>query len=160
MMRFLICIFFGIGVFISCAPKQRNSRIPSIVYKDFKAYKVNGSDTAVMIIAYADGDGDIFRDNNSSPNFIGTFYYLNSATKQFTPLIDIVTKDTARITQTILQPKDNSYKGKSVQGEMFIPFNPFRSGDSVKTFKYTLFMVDQAGNKSNVITTPVYNIDF
>lgn len=160
-MRYLILILFFACIGFSCAPKQPSSPIPVIEYKDFKAYKVNGSDTAVMIIGYADGDGDIFKDdNNKGPNFIGTFYYLNSATNKFTAIIDLITKDTARITQTILQPKDASYKGKSVQGEIFLPFNPFRSGDSVKTFKYTLFMVDGAGHKSNVITTPVYNITF
>lgn len=136
--------------------------MPVIEYKDFRAWKVNGSDTAVMVIGYQDGDGDIFRDVAShGPNLIGTFYYLNSATHKFTPIFDIITKDTARITQTITQPNpDASYKGKAVSGEMYIPWNPFRSGDSVKVFKYSLFVVDEAGNKSNVLSTPEYTINF
>lgn len=135
--------------------------VPLIEYKDFKAWKVAGSDTAYMVIGYEDGDGDIFRDNNvNGPNLVGTFYYLNSATNQFTSVKDIITNDTMRITQTILQPVDGNYKGKAVKGEMFIPWNPFRTGDSVKVFKYTLYIVDEAGNKSNVITTPSFTIDF
>ncbi|MGZ4099689.1 MAG: hypothetical protein ACXVNM_12460 [Bacteroidia bacterium] len=159
-MRFFSAIFL-IAVFASCVKKQSTDPNPVIEYKDFKAWKVNGSDTAVMVIGYQDGDGNIFRDNTSNgPNLIGTFYYLNSATHKFTAIKDIITNDTARITQTITQPKDASYKGKAVKGEMYIPWNPFRSGDSVKTFKYTLFMVDEAGNKSNVLTTPEFNINF
>ncbi len=141
--------------------KQSNDPNPVIEYIDFKAWKDNGSDTAVMVLGYQDGDGNIFRENNlKGPNLIGTFYYLNSATQKFTAIKDIITNDTARITQTVLQPKDASYKGKAVKGQMYIPWNPFRSGDSVKVFKYTLFVVDDAGNKSNVITTPVFTIDF
>lgn len=114
-----------------------------------------------MIIGYEDGNGDIFRDASvNGPNVIGTFYYLNSGTKQFTAIKDPITKDTARITQTVVQPEDANYKGKSVKGQIYLPWKPFRSGDSVKIFKYTIYVVDEGGNKSNVITTPTYTIAF
>lgn len=160
-MRFLISIFLVSVFCFSCVKKQSTDPKPLIEYKDFQAWKMNGSDTAFMVIGYQDGDGDIFRDNNvNGPNLVGTFYYLNSATNKFTAVKDIITNDTMRITQTILQPRDGNYKGKSVRGEMFIPWNPFRTGDSVKVFKYTLFVVDESGNKSNVITTPTFSINF
>jgi hypothetical protein len=118
-------------------------------------------DTAVMVIDYEDGDGDIFKDDTQNgPNIIGTFYYLNSKTGQFHSVKDDITKDTMRITQTVIQPKDASYKGKSVRGQIYLPWRPFRTGDSVKIFKYTIFVVDQAGNKSNTLTTPTFTITF
>ncbi|MCW3075447.1 MAG: hypothetical protein JWO32_56 [Bacteroidetes bacterium] len=160
-MRLLIAIFIASVFCFSCAKKQTKDPVPVIEYKDFKAWKVNGSDTAILTIGYEDGDGDIFRENNSKgPNFIGTFYYLNSATHVFTTVKDIITNDTARFTQTILQPAETSYKGKAVKGEMFIPWQEFRKGDSIKIFMYKIFMIDDAGNKSNVLTTPVYTINF
>jgi hypothetical protein len=161
-MRVLTLIFLLSFFCFSCVKKQSSDPVPVIEYKDFKAWKINGSDTAYLVIGYEDGDGDIFRDASThGPNLVGTFYYLNSATNKFTPIFDIITQDTARITQTVLQPNpDASYKGKAVRGEMYLPWNPFRSGDSVKVFKYTLFIVDEAGNKSNVITTPEFSINF
>lgn len=162
MMRVLSAIFL-FGIFcVGCVKKQSKDPVPVIEYKDFHAWKSNGTDTAVMIIGYQDGDGDIFRDAvTNGPNLIGTFYYLNSATHKFTPIIDIITHDTARFTQTVTQPnKDQSYKGKAVTGDMYIPWTPFRSGDSVKIFKYTLFVVDESGHKSNVLTTPEFTIGF
>lgn len=123
---------------------------------------MSGIDNATLTIGYEDGDGDIFRDKTlNGPNVIGTFYYLNSGTKTFMPIFpDPITLDTFRITQTVIQPKDGDYKGKSVQGTIFLPWAPFRSGDSVKVFKYTLFVQDESGHRSNVITTPVFTVNF
>jgi hypothetical protein len=146
---------------VGCVKKQSSSPIPSIEYFDFQAAKINGIDTAVMIISYSDGDGDIFRESPiNGPNIIGTFYYLNSSTKEFTAIKDIITNDTARITQTVVKPRDVIYKGKSVSGRIYLPWSPFRSGDSVKVFKYNLFVVDEAGHQSNLIQTPTFTINF
>ncbi|MCE3226479.1 MAG: hypothetical protein K0S32_1030 [Bacteroidetes bacterium] len=166
-MRFFLIIFCTALLGFACVKSKNKNPVPAIEYKDFGAKKTTaGNDTAVMVISYEDGDGDLFRDANANgPNVIGTFYYLNSATQQFTPIMDLITNDTMRITQTVLQPnvinEDHpSYRNKSVRGDMYLPWGPFRSGDSVKVFKYTLFVVDEAGNKSNIITTPTFTIDF
>jgi hypothetical protein len=154
----IICLSLAFG----CVKKRNATPEPVIEYKDFSAWKtVAGNDTAVMVIGYEDGDGDIFRESNlKGPNLIGTFYYLNSATNKFTAIKDEITNDTMRITQTIVQPKEGSYKGRSVRGEMYLPWAPFRSGDSVKVFKYTVFVVDDSGKKSNIVTTPTFSINF
>ncbi|MBK9283832.1 MAG: hypothetical protein IPM51_05870 [Sphingobacteriaceae bacterium] len=162
MFRIVIIIFSVIVVFSSCVKKPSKSPIPTLEFNDFQAWKVRTNiDTAVLILNYEDGDGDIFLDiATQGPNVIGTFYYLNSATGKFTAIKDNITNDTARITQTIIQPKDASYKNKSIRGEIYLPMSPFRSGDSVKTFKYTFFVTDVAGNKSNTITTPELKVTF
>jgi hypothetical protein len=165
-MRFFLFIASFLLLGFACVKPKSKDPVPVIEFKDFNAWKSNGNDTAVMVIGYEDGDGDIFRDENANgPNIIGTYYYLNSATQQFMPIMDIITQDTFRITQTVVQPivisKDfPSYRNKSVKGEMFIPWSPFRSGDSVKVFKYTVFVVDESGNKSNVVTTPSFTVNF
>src|SRR3954463_10984252 len=98
-MRILIFILFVVLIAVSCVKKPSTSPIPSIEYVDFKAWKSNGNDTAVLVIGYEDGDGDIFRDITAhGPNLIGTFYYLNSVTHKFTGIKDFITNDTAHIT--------------------------------------------------------------
>lgn len=161
-MRNLFFITLLVLIGASCVKKKDAVPTPVIEYKEFYAWKTGtGNDTAVMVIGYEDGDGDIFRESNvKGPNIIGTFYYLNSATQKFTAIMDEITQDTMRITQTVLQPSEMNYKGRSVKGDMYIPWSPFRSGDSVKIFKYSFFIVDDSGNKSNVLTTPQYTINF
>jgi hypothetical protein len=162
MKRVLVPIIIFIFVLSACVKKASESPIPTLEYYNFVAWKVRvKTDTAVMVLKYEDGNGDIFLANNTQgPNVIGTFYYKNSATGKFTAIKDQITNDTARITQTIIQPKDASYKGKSIRGEIYLPMSPFRSGDSVKVFKYTFFVIDEAGNKSNLVTTPELTVSF
>lgn len=161
-MRIFAVIIPLLFIAFSCVKRPSTSPEPTIEYVDFKASKgSNGNDTAVMTIGYEDGDGDLFMPTVSDgPNVVGTFYYYNSGSKQFVGIKDPITKDTARITQTVAQPEETNYKGKPIKGQIFLPWDPFRSGDSVKIFKYTLYMVDQAGHKSNIITTPTYTINF
>ncbi len=160
-MRNIVLILLFVFIAFACVKKPPTSPVPVIDFINFNAWKSNGNDTAVMVISYEDGDGDIFRDNTKNgPNVIGTFYYLNSATNKFTSTKDFITNDTARITQTVVQPVDASYKGKSVKGQIYLPWSPFRSGDSVKVFKYTIFVEDEAGNKSNILTTPQFTVTF
>ena len=146
----------------SCVKRPSTSPNPTISYNNFQAWKVRGTiDTAVAVLNYEDGDGDIFLDNTTQgPNIIGTFYYLNKQTGQFSGVKDNITNNTLRFTQTVLMPNDVNYNGKSIKGEMYIPIASFRTGDTVKTFKYTFFVQDKAGHKSNVITTPSITINF
>ena len=161
LMRTFISILLFVALCSACVKKPTTSPVPKIWYDSFKAWRVNNSDTAVMVLGYEDGDGDIFRDQTShGPNLIGTFYYLNSVTKKFTAIKDHITNDTARITQTILQPVDAGYKGKSVQGKIYLPMSEFRSGDSVKIFMYHFFIEDEAGHKSNLISTDTLKVNF
>ena len=160
-MRTIALIVSGLLLF-ACVKKPSTSPVPTIEYIDFQAKQVSGHDTAGMVIGYEDGDGDIFRDLTvNGPNFIATFYYFNNGTKTFKPIFpDPITQDTFRIVQTVLQPKDGNYKGKAVKGEIYIPMSTFRSADSVKRFKYTIYMVDEGGHVSNRVTTPEFTVNF
>lgn len=161
MKRVFVLIFLATLFITACVKKPTADPVPKIDFVDFQAWTSGGNDTAQLAFSYEDGDGNLFRDESAhGPNFVATFYYLNSATQKFTAIMDPITNDTARITQTIVQPKDASYKGKSVKGNIYIPLDPFRSGDSVKIFKYVFFMEDESGNKSNIVTTPQISINF
>jgi hypothetical protein len=161
-MRKIVPIIIFIVVLTACVKRPSTSPTPTLEYNNFQAWQVRGTtDTAIAVLNYEDGDGDIFLDNTTQgPNVIGTFYYLNKNTGKFQGVKDKITKDTLRFTQTVLMPKDANYNGKSIRGEMYIPINSFRTGDSVKTFKYTFFVTDKAGHKSNIITTPEITVTF
>lgn len=161
-MRHLFFISFLALYLSACVKRPSTSPEPTLEYKDFFAFRVRGnSDSAIAVLKYEDGDGDLFMDNTTDgPNLIGTFYYLDRFTGTFKAVYNPVIKDTLRFTQTVLQPKDASYKGKSIQGEIYIPVRDFRTGDSVKTFKYTFFMKDMQGHFTNTVTTGSITVDF
>jgi hypothetical protein len=167
MMRFTLIIFLIGLIAFSCVKPNSTNPIPVIEYKGLtnlgKAY--SGSqpprDTAVMIIGYQDGDGDLFADNSSQgPTFAFIPFYFNTTTKKFAVQIDPITLDTQRITNTIRQPDNGYYKGKSIKGDIYIPMSQYRPNDSAKVIKFTGFMIDTKGHRSNVVSSPVYTLDF
>ncbi len=157
----LIVIIFLIGIFcFACVKKQSKDPVPSLSYESFVSSKSNGIDNGQMVLGYEDGDGDIFRDKNTNlPNLIMKFYYYNNGTHQFTGYFDSNINDTFNIAKIITQPGDG-FKGKSIKGEIFIPMNEFRPADSIKIFKYVIFAMDEAGNKSNTLTTPQFTVNY
>lgn len=162
-MHKLLFIFLSLFLGYACIKQKSKDPVPLIEWKDFqKAGKspYTGSDTALIYITYQDGDGDLFTDTRGEgPNFIFTPYFYNTNKNQFEVVFDPITLDTFRITNTIVQP-DVYYKGKSVKGEIFVPLNEFRPNDDVKILKFTGFMIDMKDHKSNVVSSPVYTLNF
>ncbi|PBQ33247.1 hypothetical protein CNR22_16185 [Sphingobacteriaceae bacterium] len=138
--------------------------VPVIEYKDLlhaQKSEFTGRDTAVLSLGYEDGDGDIFMDNNTQgPNVIFIPFFYNTATGKFDVDKDPITQDTFRITNTIVQPDNGYYKGKSIKGEIFIPLREFRINDAQKIIKFTGFVIDLKGHRSNSVASPVYTLNF
>jgi hypothetical protein len=160
--RYLTLIFLTGFLAFSCVKRNGNSPIPEITFQEFRALKGAGGDSAVFLLGYKDGDGDLFLDKNEQgPNLIITPYYFNSSKNEylaeFNP--DPLFNDTMRIYAYIKQPSNGYYKDKSIKGEILFPTTGFRSG-SQKIFKYRLYMKDLKGNKTQVLTTPSYTISF
>jgi len=159
-MRFILIIFLVVLFGFSCVKKQSKDPVPSLEFIDFTSSKSNGIDNGQMILGYADGDGDIFREiPGKVPNLIMKFYYYNNGTKKFTGFFDTNISDTFNIAKIITQPGDG-FKGKSIRGEIYIPMTEFRPADSIKVFKYVIFAVDEAGHNSNIVTTPQFTVNY
>jgi hypothetical protein len=157
-MRFIFYILVSLFVF-GCVKKQSKDPFPVIEYKGFTASSNGVKDTAVLVLGYEDGDGDIFRDNTSDgPNIVSTIYIYNSTLNQFFADTNIITHDTTRYIQTITQPGDG-YKGKQVKGDIFWPMREFRPYPSAKIFYYKIFMIDMKDHKSNVLKTPTFTVN-
>jgi hypothetical protein len=152
-MRYLLIIFSLCLLGFSCIKKGQKNTVPEITYKDFRAWKVAGRDTALMTLGYTDWDGDLFRNSTSDgPNTIFTSFVFNVDSNK-------IIRDTT-FAYIVTQPGDGFYKGKSIKGDIIIPFVEFRPNDNVKVAKYDIFMVDMKGNKTNVVTTPQFTFTF
>jgi hypothetical protein len=151
-MRYLLAIFLAAFVFGSCVKKTSKDPIPELEYKDFKLLGRIGSDSAVFTIGYKDWDGDLFRnDNSDGPNTVLSTYIYSADSGKF--IFD------KAFSYAITQPADGYYKGKSIQGDIYIPVSEFRSNPQNKILKFEIFMVDMKDNKSNVVTTPQFTLN-
>lgn len=159
-MRNLLLLFLMVFITFSCVKGPSKDPVPTL---EFKAVSPLGKatsasqpprDTAVLILRYEDGDGDIFRNSNTDgPNLVYTTYAFNVGSNKFK--IDGYPNQA-----TIIQPANGYYKGKSIKGDIYVPMRQFRSSDNVKVIKFTAFMVDMKNNKSNTVTSPVYTLNF
>lgn len=130
------------------------------VQKKYYTSHANQGDTALLVIGFEDGDGDLFRDKASEANLIMTVYTYDAIRKAF--VIDSVkitnTEKGPSTGFTVVQPAGGYYKGKSVQGEIGLPLADFRSSGAVTILKFEVFMIDMKNHKTNVVTSPVYTL--
>jgi hypothetical protein len=159
-MRYLLFLFPVMFVTFSCVKPPSTDPVPLLEYKDVSPLErttLGGGtprDTAVLIVRYADGDGDLFRNSSKDPpNVIYWTLAFNADSNKFIRDQDIHSYN-------IPQPANGYYKGKAIHGDVYIPMRQIRSSDKIKVIKFEVFMVDMQDHKSNVVTTPVFTLSF
>lgn len=134
----------------SCIKKKTYPVAPEIEYKEFIPYQ---GDTADLVIKFTDGDGDIGgSETSATENLFVTYYYKDAVTGKYVAYYSPMLNDTVRTGYIVRSPTD-SYKGKPISGEYSVRLQQYRHTTAVKQLKYVIVMYDNAGNKSNVLTT-------
>lgn len=149
----LLFLTLTVGVY-SCAKKKTFSQSPIIEYKSFTPFV---GDSADMVIGFSDGDGDIGKaQEDKTNNLFMTYYYKDTVTLKYVafynPLLP-VGSDSLRTPYTIRKPSDD-YSGKPISGEVSVRISQFRHSKKYKSIKYVIYMLDNGGHKSNILTTP------
>ncbi|MBI3518845.1 MAG: hypothetical protein HY062_05755 [Bacteroidetes bacterium] len=141
-----------IGVILfACVKKTTYPTTPEIEYQAFYPYV---GDSADIQVKFKDGDGDIgVSDGDSTRTFWVTYYYKDTVTNKFIGYYRPLFNDTLRTGYIIKKPSD-SYKGKPISGEVSVRLQQYRHSKKIKNIKYVIYLLDQAGNKSNVLTSP------
>lgn len=135
----------------SCVKKTTYNTVPEIEYKEFYPYV---GDSALIQIKFTDGDGDIGVSQGDSTRTIWVnYYYRDTVTNKYRGFYDNFNNDTLKTGYIVKAPND-SYKGKPISGELLVKLQQFRHSKKIKDLKYVIYLYDNAGNKSNVVTTP------
>lgn len=146
----LLLALSGILLF-ACVKKNSYSTTPEIEFKDFLPYV---GDSADLQIKFTDGNGDIgVSQGDTTQTLFVTYYYKDTVTLKYTAYYSAFLNDTLR-TGYIVNAPDNSYKGKPISGEVNARLQQYRHSKKIKHIKYVIYLLDKAGNKSNVVTTP------
>ena len=131
-MRYILTIFLFGTLGFSCVKKAPSDPIPAIEFIDFKLLGGVGTDSALFTLGYKDWDGDLFRnDNTNGPNTVISTFAFKADSNKF--IFD------RAFAYVITQPADGYYKGKSIQGDIYIPVSEFRSDTATKKIKFEIF---------------------
>lgn len=154
--NYLFIFAFIAVVLYSCVKKTTYPTTPEIVYKDFIPYE---GDSADLQIKFKDGDGDIgvTSDSDSTKTLFYTYYYKDTVTQKYRAYYSALFNDTLRTGYIVKIPTDE-YKGKTISGEISVRLQQFRHSKKIKNVKYVIYLLDNAGNKSNVLTTPELSV--
>lgn len=170
--KIVLFIFLAATLFYGSCQKFENYPIePVITYNNYLLEyntQTGITERGVLIINYTDGDGDLGlrpRDtfppyNYGSPyyyNMIIDYYEMRHGEWELVPLIfpDPVTGEDDTLTFSVRIPELLPLGGNQpisgfIQDTMFI-YNPLSDFD---TIKFSVYLIDRALNKSNVIFTP------
>lgn len=148
--KFLFLLFLIAGLY-ACVKKTNYPASPVIEYKDFVPFV---GDSAFLEIKFTDGDGDIgVPENDTTKTLFFTYYYKDTITQKYTAYYSALFNDTLRTGYIVKSPTDD-YNGKPISGEISIDIQQYRHSKKIKYIKYVMYLLDRAGNKSNVLTTP------
>lgn len=149
--KYLLLAILGTAFLWACVKKTSYPTTPVIEYKDFFPFV---GDSADIQIKFTDGDGDIgVSQSDSTRTLWVTYYYKDTITNKYVGYYRPLFNDTLRTGYIIKAPND-SYKGKPISGEVSVRLQQFRHSKKIKNVKYVVYLFDNAGNKSNVITSP------
>ena len=172
----IIALLFMLVVFSCKNPNSTPNTAPVISFANFTTSSIT---SATLTLNFSDADGDIGiqQSDTASYDFIIQYYYKNYAgnftkfnwhwpLQPFTSLID-----SSIYTYSIPYIQNNS-KNTSLNGQIIINMNVYRPpvpippsptvnwADSLSHFRYQFYMYDRAGHKSNVVTTPEFDLSY
>jgi hypothetical protein len=139
----VVAVMFVFAALIpSCKKEQPISNVPSITFNSISPNPaIKYVDTITIVISYTDGDGDLGVDSPDVKNMFVTDSR-NNVTSSF------------RIRQLAPSGSNIAIEGKL---DIVLPAQIFvNDNDTTETATFSVYVVDRAGHKSNMVqTTPL-----
>ncbi len=161
--RLAILLFTVSVILFSCMEKQNYPDVPQLEFLNFtKLIHPAGYDSlGILLLSYTDGDGDLGLpavDDTSINFFVSYLRMENGVLKPVTVLNPSTGEyDTINFNNRFYELAPDGYTGW-IKGEIEDTINPLydpQSTNSIDTVKFEAYLVDRAGNKSNVVVTPL-----
>ncbi len=134
-----VALMVAITLIPSCKKEQAISDIPAITFDSILPNPaIRYQDSIRIVISYLDGDGDLGQDSPAVKNLFVTDSRNDSVSQFQIPQLAPTGITTA------------------IQGNLNIILPPqyfVNSNDTTETAIYSIYVVDRAGHKSNIVTT-------
>lgn len=133
----------------SCVKDGEFPNEPNIEFLDFEVFgTVTSIDSAVFSFSFTDGDGDIGAEDSTDFNCFLIYEEKNNDTITTFPSIENRSYSLPSLT-----PKA---KDKSIEGDVSLTIKPapIYNITTDSAFRYSCYIIDRAGNTSNMISGP------
>jgi hypothetical protein len=140
----------------SCEPIQKVSDVPEIKFKSFSLFEMDTLGFRIkvgeMVFSFIDGNADFGVD--AASNSQDTLNLILTPFKKLNGLYDSINMDTYGRRYTVLNNESLVRVGqnKTIKGEIKLQIYYFVT-PPFDTLKYDFYILDRAGNKSNVAST-------
>ncbi len=158
-----ILLLMSLLMLNSCMEKQEYPDVPRLEFLSFTIleHPAGYDSIGIMLLSYTDGDGDlgVFECDTNTYNFFVSYYRMDNGELKPGLRFNQVTNefDTINFNNCFNQLAPDGYTGW-IKGEIEDTIRPLydvRSTKTVDTVKFTAYLVDRAGNKSNTVETPL-----
>ncbi len=149
-------------IFFACTEKEEYPPEPQLEFVNFVSYRTyeDVDSLGILTISYIDGDGDLgvpFYD--TSINFFVSYYIMDNGQlkrgTRYNPTTGEI--DTINFNARIRVLAPENYEGW-IKGQIEDTINPLSDPTSSKlldTIMFEAHVIDRAGNKSNMVQTPL-----
>ena len=149
---FIPLLIAGISLFSGCLKTKSLSPIPEISYNSFVKGK---GDTAILSINFKDGDGDIGVNQDDTTNNLFLIYYYKGLDGNFHRDLNVLIMPDSIMYIFLVPNVTPKGQNKVLEGEIKVkvdpPYHDFLATPKHTLVKYKIYLLDRAGNKSNVI---------
>lgn len=139
-------------IVVGCLKDDEYSVVPDLTFKSFKTFSANvvDIDSATFTFSFTDGDGDIGSSDTTVLNCFMDYYEADGDTMKYFPSFQ---------RQYRLPNLTPNAKNKSIEGEISLTIKPapIFNPATDSAYQWKCFIIDRAGNESNVVSSPVYS---
>ncbi len=160
--KIAILLFFIAMIFVTCTEKEEYPPEPVLEFVDFISYRTfdDIDSLGILNISYTDGDGDLgVLPWDTSVNFFVSYFVMDNGELKAGTRYNSTTGeiDTINFNAQIPILAPENYSGW-IKGQIEDTINPLSNPTSSKLLDTIMFeaqVVDRAGNKSNIVQTPL-----
>ncbi len=156
-LRFILPAFlFPVILIVSCEPFEKISDVPEIHFKSYTRYLLDTLDVTIesgeLVFSFRDGNADFGLDTVSYPEDTVNFYLIPF--QKVDQTYDSIDMDVYGRKYAIYSNErlDRTGQNKTIQGEIKVQVYYFLP-PPYDTIRYDFYIMDRAGNKSNVEST-------
>lgn len=146
-------IIISLPIFVSCLKDNDFAEVPAIDFVEFVSFTNESDevDSAKFVFNFQDGDGDLGSDNPLEINCYLIYEEKNGSSITTFPEIDDREYNLPNLT-----PNAND---KNIEGEISLILKPAPIFNILtdSSYRYKCYVIDRAGNSSNVIYTDWIN---
>jgi hypothetical protein len=157
-LNFILFIIIGVMAFLSCEKAESYSEIPYIEFTSYRVYDTAFSSgffqrNVAVNFSFVDGDGDIGYNKELTGDSAKNNLFFSRYEQRNGEFINVdsLLVDSIRYSIPYAEVMSREGQNKTIKGSIKVDVSELVI--NYDTIKYDFYIIDRAGNKSNITTT-------